>query len=71
MLQKRPSASQEKALRKAAPQQTRARLTTVELKLHQTAVSVQKYPACGMMDSQQEGPKNTPDRDLCLQEQRD
>lgn len=45
---------------KAAPQQTRTRLTTVELKLHRTVGSVQKYPACGMLDSQQEGPQNTP-----------
>lgn len=53
--------------KKAAPQQTRTRLTTVELKLHRTVESVQKYPACGMLDSQQESPRNTPSRDLCQQ----
>lgn len=42
----------------------------MELKRHQIVAPVQKYPAWGM-DSQQEGPKNTPGRDLCLQEQRD
>lgn len=55
--------------RESCTQQTRTRVATVELKLHQIVLSVQKYPACGIhrLDSQWEGPKNTPCRDLCQQ----